>query len=623
MRVYDLEISKYDWLVGIKDKDGYTQIHNDYGQLKAYYEKNKDDIWAGFNSAHYDSILLKAMLLESSPQKIKELSDDIVANHKEKVIIRRLGLNKIQLYDFDVLSDGVRGSLKEIEGYWGREISESSVDFNLDRPWTKEEYEEMAKYNRDDLDATWEIATYAMTRMRTKMILIKEYNLPKSMISGTNAQICAEILGADYKKFGDGLQTYDPSIAPIELNKYKECLDFYTNMPQMDYKQSLNIELAGVPHTLAAGGLHGAIPSFFFVGTLWLVDVASYYPNMMINFNLTPRSQKDPNAFKELVHKRIAAKHKVAEAKKNHTEDQLTPMEHAMPNALKLPINTVSGCMKAKFSKLYDERNNNWMCITGQLLMVDLIEHLEPYCKLVQSNTDGIVIIPYNHRKCDEIIQHWMDKTGLVLEKTVANAIYQKDVNNYVLLNENGSIKVKGGYVAQYFNDDTWYWSVRRNLEIIDKAIVDFLIYDTPVEETIVNPENNILKYQIVKKLGGMYTDPMWEIDGKLTPLPNRCNRIFPAKDNKYGKVKKRKWEKSTWDNVESIPEHCLVINDEIRGKTLADFIDQIDTGCYIWLAKSKIADYILLPHEKTRGKKYDPDEDWANVLKKLGREAK
>lgn len=344
---------------------------------------------------------------------------------------------------------------------------------------------------------------------------------------------------------------------------------------------------------------------------------------MMINFNLTPRSQKDPNAFKELVHKRIAAKHKVAEAKKNHTEDQLTPMEHAMPNALKLPINTVSGCMKAKFSKLYDERNNNWMCITGQLLMVDLIEHLEPYCKLVQSNTDGIVIIPYNHRKCDEIIQHWMDKTGLVLEKTVANAIYQKDVNNYVLLNENGSIKVKGGYVAQYFNDDTWYWSVRRNLEIIDKAIVDFLIYDTPVEETIVNPENNILKYQIVKKLGGMYTDPMWEIDGKLTPLPNRCNRIFPAKDKKYGKVKKRKWEKSTWDNVESIPEHCLVINDEIRGKTLADFIDQIDTGWYIWLAKSKIADYILLPHEKTRGKKYDPDEDWANVLKKLGREVK
>ena len=156
------------------------------------------------------------MLLGKSIQSIKQCSDDIVLNKKAKLLIRQLGLNKIKLYDFDVLSDGVRGSLKEIEGYWGREISESSVDFNLNRPWTKEEYEKMAKYNRDDLDATWEIANYAITRMKTKMILIKEYNLPKSMISSTNAQICAEILGADYKKFKNGFQTNDPSIDPIK-----------------------------------------------------------------------------------------------------------------------------------------------------------------------------------------------------------------------------------------------------------------------------------------------------------------------------------------------------------------------------------------------------------------------
>ena len=229
----------------------------------------------------------------------------------------------------------------------------------------------------------------------------------------------------------------------------------------------------------------------------------------------------------------------------------------------------------------------------------------------------GILIIPHDKEAIDKEVEYWQNKTGLILEKTVATKVFQKDVNNYVMLAEDGKIKVKGGYVGQYYNDKGGEYNYRRNLEILDKAIVDFLLYNTPVEETITAP-NPLLKYQIIKKLGGMYKDPKIEIMGQLEPIPNRCNRIFATNDFKYGKVKKRKESKETWDNVEGLPEHCLIYNDSIQ--EMSNNVPWLDFEWYINTAKSKIVDYILTTSEKTKGKKKSLSEDWTNVLRKLGR---
>lgn len=112
---------------------------------------------------------------------------------------------------------------------------------------------------------------------------------------------------------------------------------------------------------------------------------------MMINFNLCSRAMKNPENFPKIVAKRLAIKKKVNTYLAEGRANELSSVEKAMPYGLKLVVNTVSGAMKAKFSKLYDERNNNWMCITGQLLLIDLIEKLEPYMTLIQSNTDRYI----------------------------------------------------------------------------------------------------------------------------------------------------------------------------------------------------------------------------------------
>lgn len=395
MRVYDLEIFNKDYLVGVYDGKNYTQYwQEDYDKIKSYYEEHKNDVWCGHNSGSYDSILLKIILLGKSPEEVKKYSDQIIQGRNGRQIIRELKLDKIPLYDWDILLDKVLYSLKEAEGFLGLEICETEVDFNLDRNLTKEERELTEKYNRHDLYSTWQEMKEQIPSIKIRMALIQEYNLPKSMISATNQKITGEILEGQYTNFKDKQQPYDPSIAPIEINnpEYRKALEMFTDCDEIDYKKKLTINIAGVEHTIAIGGLHGARQKYVYHGEIWDVDVGSYYPNMMINFNLCSRAMKNPENFPKIVAKRLAIKKKVNEYIASGREDELTAVEKAMPFGLKLVVNTVSGAMKAKFSKLYDERNNNWMCITGQLLLIDLIEKLEPYITLIQSNTDRNIL---------------------------------------------------------------------------------------------------------------------------------------------------------------------------------------------------------------------------------------
>ena len=213
-----------------------------------------------------------------------------------------------------------------------------------------------------------------------------------------------------------------------------------------------------------------------------------------------------------------------------------------------------------------------------------------------------------------------MDKTGLVLEKTIGTDIYQKDVNNYIFVRDDGGITCRGAYIAQYYNENGLF-QCRRNNDIIDEGIVNYLVYNKDPHDTVFRPELKLWRYQIVKKIGGMYKACAHEVDGKIIPTPNRCNRVFAAKNHeKYGKVKKMKNGKETWDNVESLPEHCIIINEDIRGVTVGDRINDIDLTWYENEIKRKVVDFILPTNLKTKGKKYNLETDWENTKKILGR---
>ena len=276
MRVYDLEVFAHDYLVGVFDGKNYIQYwQEDFDKILEYYEKHKEDVWCGHNSGSYDSILLKIILLGKSPEEVKKYSDQIIQGRNGRQIERELKLGKIPLYDWDILLDKVLYSLKEAEGFLGLQICESDVDFNLNRALNKEERELTERYNRHDLYSTWQEMKEQIPSIKIRMALIKEYNLPKKMISATNQKITGEILEGQYTNFNDKQQPYDPTIAPIVINnpEYHKALEMFTDCDEIDYKKKMKIDIAGVEHTIAIGGLHGARSKYVYHGEIWDVDV--------------------------------------------------------------------------------------------------------------------------------------------------------------------------------------------------------------------------------------------------------------------------------------------------------------------------------------------------------------
>ena len=70
MLFYDFEVFSQDWLVVIKDTDtrSTNKILNDPDALREIYEKNKNNIWVGYNSRSYDQYILKGILLGMDPK---------------------------------------------------------------------------------------------------------------------------------------------------------------------------------------------------------------------------------------------------------------------------------------------------------------------------------------------------------------------------------------------------------------------------------------------------------------------------------------------------------------------------------------------------------------------------
>lgn len=567
--IYDWEVFSHDWLVVFKEPGKeHIVICNDDEKLTGFFNQHKNDIFVGFNNRHYDDFILKAVLSGINP---KVVNDWIITDEKQGWEFP--GLNNINFLSLDLMADipgGVGISLKEIESNLGMSIEESSVPFDIQRKLTKEEIQETEFYCKHDVDATERLYYERFDYIKSKLQIINAFNLPIKCISMTNAQLTAEVMGARKRKYYDE-NIYDmPSCVDV---KDREVLKFFEN-PQ-DASRHLEKDICGIPHTIAYGGLHGAIEKYHAKGNLFNFDVSSYYPSMIIMFNFMSRSvpEKNKPLYKKIRDDRFVYK----------------KMGNSLANAYKLILNTLFGAMGYIYNKLYDLKMNRQVCITGQLLLIDLLEKLRPHISLVQSNTDGVLFQTEEIEKCREIVHNWEEKTGLQMEEDEVEEIYQKDVNNYIMLETNGDIKTKGGYVKNYGikkGKEQHGNFVSNSMTIIDEAIVKNLLYKTPVEDTIFNC-NDPMRFQITTKKGPTYKRVVWEVDGKEIET-NNVNRVFASKEDKYGKLLKIK-QNGRRDTIASLPEHCLIYNKEV---TTLD-VDLIDKYWYIREAKNRIKDFI------------------------------
>ena len=530
---YDFEVYCKDWLVVFIDYDTRkkTIIINDTSKLKKFYETHKSDVWIGYNSRIYDQFILKGILKGIDPYII---NNEIIINNKRGYYVVPHS-EDIILNNFDI-SYGFRG-LKELEGFMGSKIKETSIPFDIQRKLKQNEIEEVIEYCVHDVTETIKVFENLREEFDSQLALIEAFDLPMNMFNKTKAQLSAYILGA--KRNHSRNDEFD-IILPDTLNikKYKHIVDWYKNKENRDYKKSLITEVAGVEHVFAWGGIHGAIPAYKDEGIILCCDVASLYPSIMIEYNFLSRSVTEFEKYREIRDKRIELKHK--------KDPRQAP--------LKIVLNATYGCMKDKYNDLYDPLMANNVCVAGQLLLLDLIEKIEPYCKILQSNTDGIFMKVNNEEtvnKIKKVASEWERRTRLDLEWEIYDKIFQKDVNNYIIINKNKEYTSKGTYVKKLSNIDY-------DLPIVNKSLINYFMYDKSIENTI-NECNDLIEFQKIVKITKLYK---YALHGEIK-LKEKVLRVFASKNEEAKGVFKVKNE----DKIEKIantPEKCFIYNDYV-----------------------------------------------------------
>ena len=595
---YDCEVFSHDWIVVFKDKETgiFTVVHNDNEALRSCI--SEDAIYIGFNSKHYDQYIVKGICADFSPQELKQLNDYII-NGNQGWQYPLLNGFYFSFNNVDIRDDTQQGlSLKAIEGHMGISIQETEVDFNLDRPLTQEELDQTIFYCKHDVDATEKLTDIRKDYLKNKINLGRMAGLTDTKaMAMTNGKLTAAMLKATAQKHDDERQYVYPDNLRREYIP-QEVFDFFDRMydPNISdaeyFKSKLEISVGECPVTIGFGGIHGAIPNYFWSEqedpeeAIRNKDVGSYYPHLCTINGYTSRNIPSPQVYENVLESRMKAK---------------AAGDIATANALKLVCNTTYGCLLNQYNDLYDPLMGRSVCISGQLYLLELARHCYqdiPGLKIVQLNTDGIMVQCRKEylSQLDEICDEWQSRTGFELETDSVIKIAQKDVNNYVEIQEGGKAKAKGGYLVKGIST-VGAFNINNSCCIVATALKEYFVNGTPVEETIENC-NDIFQFQIIAKAGAKYKEA-YHVVGDRKEQVQKVNRVYATADTRYGKLFKVKAEDDTTAKIESLPEHCIIDND--NQLTIAD----VDKNFYIEMARKRVNDFMgIKPEKKSRRKK-------------------
>lgn len=585
--IFDFEVFHSDWMVVIKDvfTDDHVILTDKEGGAAelAKYARNADFCFAGFNSSRYDDWIMNAILYGATPAEVKDLSDHII-NGGKAWEHSTLHYKKKQFKSCDLSADmGTVGlSLKQIEFVLGMSIKESSVSFDIDRPLTVDEIEDVKKYCVWDVYATSTLFHFRRANILAKVQIGQKLCIPtKEVLKYTNAALTAMLVGARKGQY-PRTNTYTPPVE-LDLNDNANLLDV---VKTYDEHFEYTFQIHGVKHVLGLGGLHGAQTNKAFKSNADFVivnwDVASYYPSLMLEYTYMclSRAVADINTYKGIYYERL-------EAKAN---------DIARADALKLILNTMSGAAKDQWNDLYDFEHASNLCITGQLFLIDLLEKIIklPEATIIQSNTDGIMLYMRRDTLADAqcIVDEWSKRTRMTMECDLFNCIYQRDVNCYVAEKENGKVKAKGGYLKYYglYSDPTKFKAedkLKRTMPLIcSKALAEYLLYGTPIATTIKN--GTLEEYALLCKAGGNYKACYHKVDGEYVEL-QKVNRVYAVAGRpELGGIYKQKKGNDTFENVNKKLTSCIV--DNTGELTMEDI--RIDYSYYYGLVKADLGSF-------------------------------
>jgi hypothetical protein len=476
----------------------------------------------GYNNFAFDDVLVNFLLFERERLKggdplricdeLKQLANKaiIIQNAKgtgfEQLIRKYKKFTYINSTDLMMLFNTIeRISLKQM----GVNLKWPNI---IDLPYHESSYldrEQMHKvleYLDNDVDITEAVFINQKDEIQLRAAMTMRMKIP--LLNSCRTDIAKEVLmhylvketGKSRKQIKKGRTFYDkialkdcviPKIKLItkegkQLLKVIENTVIDPNIIESKGKKKKQFEFIYkskyVSHTIGLGGIHSNNPSEILKETenfIYLdIDVNSYYPYLMVNEQFYPK--QIGHAFIPIYNNNILIPR--MEAKRLSKTDSRYAID---ADTLKIVANGTFGLTKSIHSFLYDPKVTIQTCLNGELLLIMLLEWIEAYTKalIVYSNTDGLTIrIPImEYQKVLNICKRWEAYTNLGLEYTEYSKLVMLNVNNYLIVLKNGSVKVKGSA----FNNKI---AISKGYEypILSAALYDYYVYNIPVDETIL-----------------------------------------------------------------------------------------------------------------------------------------
>lgn len=475
-----------------------------------------------FNGINYDVPILALALAGATPSQLKEATNQIIAfGNRPYQVLRAFGVGQLKLDHIDLIE--VAPLFASLKVYGGRLHAPKMQDlpFHPNTVLSQDQIDIVRWYCVNDLTNTAYLHECLKGQIALREILSKEYG--EDLRSHSDAQIAEAVIASEVRKI-TGNRIKRPEVEPGKSYKYRApaFLRFQTRLMQsvlqlvqqtdfvvsedgnvalpaiMKGLSNPGITIGGSTYCMRIGGLHSTEKkTCHFEDKDYIIrdfDVVSYYPRIILLLALFPKQLTKAflKVYQRIVDRRLAAK---------KAGDKLTA------DALKITINGAFGKLASAFSVLYSPDLLIQVTVTGQLTLLMLIEALELQgISVVSANTDGIVI------KCprklqtamNSIIAQWERDTGFETEETIYKGIFSRDVNNYIAVKPDNTVKLKGAYANPWADPKSTADRLHKNptTTIAIDAVLAFLTTGRPITQTVVNCRD-ITKFVSVRTVKG------------------------------------------------------------------------------------------------------------------------
>lgn len=514
--VLDCEVYRDYFLVMFRSvitgKGHYFELYPGHElNARAVMQVLHEHLTVGFNSRYFDIPMITLACAGADNLELKQASDWLILNEEATPwgFEKRYGVRLPEIDHVDLM-ETAPGVMVGLKLYGARMHTHTLQDLPIDPDASiaPEDRALLREYCDNDLTQTAELYQKLLPQLSLREKMSEQYGL--DLRSKSDAQIAEAVIKSEIEAI-QGTTLRRPTNVETEFHyqppdwlSYKS--DMLSNLLEDVMQTPFTVGKSGsvvLPPTLSSrkiaigssvyrmgiGGLHSSEKSVAHVtdGSFILVDrdVAAYYPSIILNEKLYPKNLGEDflDVYRSIVQRRLEAK---------RIGDKVTD------GSLKITINGSFGKLGSKWSVLYSPQLMIQVTVTGQLALLMLIEQLEGAgMTVVSANTDGVVVRCPTDRECElaYCITQWEAATGFTTEETRYKALYSRDVNNYIAVKKDGSVKTKGIFASPGLMKNP------TNM-IVNEAVVDYVTKRLPVSETI-RACSDVCKFLTVRTVAG------------------------------------------------------------------------------------------------------------------------